>query len=131
MAFTQVSATNTWYEDQLLTAAAPTTATDGVPVHDLDAVTVQVEAEATRTLSGGGNLRCYIYDPTIAAWSRLPECDLAVSTASIRRLAFAPLAVSAPTRGSRVAFIADAVTVSAGTTVRVHLIGYAPRTRGF
>lgn len=129
MAFTQIEGRNTWYEDQVLTAAAPTTIADGIPLQNLDGLTVQVQANATRTLSGAGSLRCYIWDPDVALWSRLPENDLAVSTASVRCLAFAPFAMTSPSKGSRVCFVTDSVTVSAGTTVRVNLIGYCAATR--
>jgi hypothetical protein len=123
MAATQYSANDAWYEDLALSAAAPSAATDGIPLTGLKAVQVIVSANATRTLSGAGNLRVYIYDPTVARWVRVPALDLAVSTSGVRDLAFEAFAVSGERSGARLAVIPDSVTVSAGTDVRVHLLG--------
>jgi hypothetical protein len=123
VAYTQVSAQNAWYEDQSLTGTPPTTsATDGVSLSGLKALSVVVEAEATRTLSGGGTLQAYMYDSSVAAWYRVPELDCTVSSSGVRRAAY-NFVIEATRSSARIAFVPDSVTVSAGTTVRVHILG--------
>lgn len=124
MAFTQNSADLSWYESQLLTRAAPTTdATEGVPLHDLKGITIVVQAEATRTLSGAGNLRCYLYDPALTLWFRVPALDLAVNTSGVRQMGFEAESITGKRKATRLLYAADGVTVSAGTTVTVHILG--------
>jgi len=122
VAFTQSSAANAWYEDQNLTAAAPSAASDGVLLKDIDSLVVVVEANSGQTLSGAGNLRCYLYDPLVAGWFRVTANDQAVTTSGVRRVGYSLDVIGCRT-GSRVVFVTDSVTVSSGTTVRVYLLG--------
>lgn len=123
MAATQYSASNAWYEDLGLSASAPSGATAGIPLTSLKSIQVAVSADSGATLSGAGTLQAYFYDATFARWARVPALDLAVSTASVRDLAFESFAVTGERSGARIAFVPAAVTVSAGTTVRVHILG--------
>src|SRR5687767_9504547 len=122
MAWTQVSGKETYYEDQALTRAVPSTdATEGAPLKDADAFTVVLEANETRTLSGAGSLVGYIYDETVAAWVPCPELTQTVTTSAVRRVAY-NYVCSGSARGARVQFACSGVTVSAGTTARVYII---------
>ena len=68
--------------------------TEGLPLKDLDAVFVVIEADNGATLLNTGNLRCYILETTANrgcnAWVRRPSWDIAVPAAPAgqRRLAF-------------------------------------------
>lgn len=123
MAATQYSANNAWYEDLGLSAAAPSAATDGIPLTGLKSVQITVSADSGQTLSGAGTIRVYLYDSTLGRWARCPELDMSVSTASVRDLAFAALSMDGERSGARAAFVPNSVTVSSGTTVRVHVFG--------
>jgi hypothetical protein len=112
-----------WYEDQALTRTAPSAATDGIPLHDLQGVMVVVEANSAQTLSGAGSLRAYVYDPIVAAWFRVPALDLSVNSASIRRMGFESEQIAGLRRATRLDYATDSVTVSGGTTVRVYVLG--------
>lgn len=128
MAFTQASAANAWYEDQLLTRAVPTTSTsDGVPMKDMDAITVVLEADSGATISGGGSLVCYLYDPTVAAWFRSAENDVTSITPSAVRRASFNFVVSGARSATRVMWACSSVTTSAGTTARLFIIGARER----
>lgn len=126
----------TFSESQALTRAAPTLATEGMPVGGLTGIMVAVETAtpATQTLSGAGTLNCYVYDTALnaaaGAWARLPQGDLTVGTASVARLAFQADEVLVGRNGSRILWVATGVTVSAGTTVTVYQLGYDVARRG-
>lgn len=111
---------------QNLTGTAPTLSTEGQSLEDLAAVSVVVEVAvpASQTLSGAGSLACYVYDPFIAAWSRLPACDFAVTSSAVARQAFEAVDVLTP-RAGRVLWVPVGVTVSAGSTVTVYQLGQA------
>lgn len=114
------------FESQALTRTAPTTdATEGQALKDLSVIVVVLSAEVTRTLSGAGTLRCYIYDSVIARWVNHPGADIPIATSGKRDFSYGPFAVPGP-RNSRIMWIADGVTVSGGTTVVVHQLGHAP-----
>lgn len=110
------------------TGAAPTTAADGMALaftgKPLAAVSLTAEADASQTLSGGGTLQAYVYDPQAAAWARCPDCDVAVAVSAVRRQAFSAFDVKVGLPGARVAWIPAGVTVSSGG-VTVYLNGAA------
>lgn len=124
---------STWKSAQNTTGTAPGGAVDGVPLKDLSYLQVIVETAVpgSQTLSGAGSLLCYIWDnensSSPGAWSRLPSGDLAVSLSSVARQAFPPFQVAVP-RNALVAFVPSGVTVSAGSTVTVYLLGFAPQS---
>ncbi len=123
MAFTQQPGRNGWYEDQLLTRAAPTTSTaDGVPLDTLDALTLIVQADSGATLSGGGTLDAYVYDSYPAIWVRCPELDVTSISSAVRQASYNFL-VAGSKPGSRVMWKCTSVTASAGTTARVYILG--------
>lgn len=122
MAWTQESAGNAWYEDQALTRTAPSSASDGVPLAGLKTISVSLQANSTKTLSGG-TLRCYVYDSLVGVWARCTSLDLSVSPTGVRTIAFEGADTSGSRSGARVLWATDSVTVSGGTDVRVFLLG--------
>lgn len=105
------------------TASAPTSATDGLGIIDLAAVTVVVQAESTRTLSGSGTLDCYLYDAVLGDWVPCPSLNLNVTSSGVNAQAFPAFDIPGP-RNARVKWIPNGVGVSAGSTVTVSLLGY-------
>lgn len=126
MAFTRQPGRDAYYEDQALSASAPSADTDGMPLDGLDAFTVVVEANSTKTLSGG-SIVFYMYDDLTAAWFRCTELDWTIAPTSVRRSAV-NYTVAGTRRGTRVCPVTSSVTVSGGTTVRVYFLG--GRARG-
>ncbi len=112
-----------------VTGAAPTLAADGQLLADLDAITVQVAAASGVTLSGAGTLQCYVYDPVVALWARMPAFDQSV-TGTTRIMAFPAYEVIAP-RGARIKWVPSGVTFSAGSAgVTVYQLGFERSLRG-
>lgn len=123
MAFTQQPGRNGWYEDQLLTRAAPTTSTaDGVPLEGLEGLTLVVQADSGATLSGGGTLDAYLYDGYLALWFRCPELDVTSISSAVRQASY-NFIVAASKPSERVMWKCTSVTTSAGTTARVYILG--------
>ncbi len=108
-----------WTEVQLLTRAAPTLVTEGLNLRGVVGFRVTVCANATRTLSGAGSLRAYVWDNNLLRWIRNPGIDLSVSSSAMRCMAFPDVETVAAS--GRVLYAADGVTVSAGTTVDVQI----------
>lgn len=119
-------------ENQALTRAAPAasefTVTSGSTIGkslsliDIEGFRVSVCAEATRTLSGAGNLRAYLLDERSGEVQRNPALDLAVSASSVKCMVFPDMETMVAT--GRLIYAADSVTVSAGTTVDVRIRGW-------
>lgn len=127
---TGTTASETFGTTSPVSGAAPTLATDGQPLADLDGLTVQVAAASGVTLSGAGTLQCYVYDPSVALWARAPEFDLSVSTSGVRTLGFRGFEVVAA-RNGRVKWVPNAVTFSAGSAgVTVYQLGFNKDFRG-
>jgi hypothetical protein len=103
-----------------VTCDAPTLATQGLKLDRIQGFNVTACADAAQTLSGAGTLLAYIYDETFGVWSRIPDLDLTVGTATVRCLSFAATWVAAP-RG-RVAYVPSTVTASSNLVV-VYIIG--------
>lgn len=124
------TATETFGTSSPVTGSAPTLATDGQPMEDLDALTVLVAVATGITLSGAGSLLCYTYDPSVALWTRYPQGDLSVSTASVRTLMFEPFDVIGA-RAARVKWVPSGVTFSAGSDgVTVYQLGFNKAFKG-
>jgi hypothetical protein len=103
-----------------VTCDAPTLATQGLLLDNMQGLVVTACAASGQTLSGAGTLTAYIYDTTIGVWSRIPDLDLTVGTASVRCLSFAGIWVAAP-RG-RVAWVPSTVTASSNA-VTIYITG--------
>jgi hypothetical protein len=123
------TASETFGTTSPVTGSAPTLATDGQPIADLDAITLVIDAGTGVTLSGAGSLLAYMYDPTVAVWARASDYDITV-TATTRAQAFASFDVIAG-RGARLKFIPSAVTFSAGSAgVLVYQLGHSKSLKG-
>ncbi len=99
-------------------ASIPTLVTHGVALRDRSTgIRVTLSAESTRTLSGAGTLQAYYWNPSLSRWCRNPDLDITVAAAhaSVRDVTFPDTAIFVP--GGRLFYIANTVTVSAGTTV--------------
>ena len=128
MAITPIINGSTVRFSDTLTGTDPTVATEGIPVKDLAAITVILETAtpASQTLSGAGSLLAWVYDGATGGpggWSRCPALDLSVTLSGKNRMAFASLPVTCP-RNMRVTWVPSSVTVSAGTTVTLYLLGH-------
>lgn len=126
---TNTTASETFGTTSPASGSAPTLATDGQPLADLDAVSVQVSVASGVTLSGAGTLQCYVYDPSVALWARMPAFDLSV-TGTTRTQAFQAFEVIGP-RNARIKWVPSAVTFSAGSAgVTVYQLGFSNGFKG-
>lgn len=111
--------------DSLATNVAALTATSGVDITNAKGVTAVLGAESSRTISGGA-LRCYAYMPVSSnangeaasfAWVPYNALDITTLTSTVAHR-YKPIGDQLPLTGiGRIAWLPDAVTVSAGTTV--------------
>lgn len=125
------TASETFGTTSPVTGSAPTLATDGQPVRDLDGIMVVLDSASTRTLSGAGTLDCYVYDASVALWSRYASGDFTCVgiPASQRSVAFT--AGDLPVKRGRIKWVPTGVTFSAGTAgVTVYQLGYSKLARG-
>lgn len=107
-----------------VTCDAPSLATQGLKLDNMQGLVVTACAASAQTLSGAGTLTAYVYDDTFAVWSRLTDLDLTVSGTPGRCLSFAGIWVAAP-RG-RVAWVPTGVTASS-VSVTVYVVGETRR----
>jgi len=112
-----------------VTGSAPTLATDGQPLKDLNGLAVSVSAGAVN-LSGAGSLQGYLYDPAVGVWARASFLDLSVTASGIAAQVFEPFDVIAP-RNARVKWIPSGVTFASGSAgVTVYQLGFCTGARG-
>lgn len=112
---------------QNLTGSAPTLATQGASLINGAGLRLGVSAPSGQTLSGAGSIAIYLYNPSLAAWVRNPDLDLAITAAhaGVRRVTFPDQPIAVPL--GRVLGVPVGVTVSGGTTVDVtHEVFSAP-----
>ena len=102
-----------------VTCDAPTLATQGISLDNVQGFSVTACAATGQTLSGAGVLTAYVYDDAVGLWSRLPDLDLTNSTATVRCVTWAGIWAAAP-RG-RVAYVPTALTASSNS-VTVYMI---------
>lgn len=108
-----------------VTALEALGATGGVDISNAKGVTAVLAAESTRTLTGGA-LRAYAYlpvtskangDPDVFAWVPYNDGDIDTLTSTVAHR-YKPIGDKLSLTGfGRIAYLPDAVTVSAGTTV--------------
>jgi hypothetical protein len=101
------------------TEAAPSAATDGCLITDLDGLTIHVEADSGQTLSGAGTLKAWLYNDNSGVWSRAPDLDKTTGTSGVRSLSFLGDAVVSA-RG-RIAYEVSGVTASSGSRTVYYL----------
>lgn len=124
MSYTQKNA-HTWYQDQLLTQPAPALATDGIPVTGIDAFYIVLDAGAGHTVVFDSSLLlCYVYDEQLGFWFRYSDNDVIMSSADTPDRYWMSFKLQQPMRsGMRVTWVANGISLSAGTTVRVYICG--------
>lgn len=105
---------------QNLTGSAPTLSTDGFPVTDNKGIRVTVVAASGQSLSGGGTLQAYYYQPTAGAWFRDEDLDLTIPADASGQAGwtFGDMQVAVPV--GRAMWVTNGVTVSGGTTVKTY-----------
>lgn len=102
---------------------------DGLVLGNINAITVSIYPASGQTLSGGGNLRCWIFNRYQNVWTRCSDLDLALSGAtSAPAYTWAALAV-VNRNGMLINWLTDAVTISGGPDVLVRLDGFTEVTR--
>lgn len=96
---------------------------DGLILGNLNSVSVSIYARPGQTLSGGGNLRCWLYNRSQGAWTYCSDLDLSLSAAGGKQnYAWASLEI--PSRNSYLLnWLTDAVTISGGPDVLLRLDG--------
>jgi len=101
-----------------LTDTVCTLATEGGPLDGKKFCSVWVSSIGATTLSGGGTVDFYLYDPSIGRWGKDNlNSGATVNTVGIRDQVVAQLYVGGP-RG-RICPVVQGVTVSGGTQVVV------------
>lgn len=73
-----------WSESQILTRAAPTLVTEGLPIFKVRRVRCTVSAPAADTLTAVGTMLGWLWIPGLARWSRCPSLDFAISVGGVR-----------------------------------------------
>ncbi len=100
------------------------TAGDGLVLGNVFAVTVSIYAREGQTLSGGGDLYCWIYNRYQGLWVRCSDLDLSLSGASgVRAFQWSPMQVHSR-NGMLIIWLTNAVTVSGGGDVLVRQDGF-------
>ena len=93
--------------------SAPSIATDGLSLAACKkGVSVFLAADSTKTLSGTGTVKIYVYDPTAAAWGEVPILAQSVTASAVRYQGFPAFSVSVA--DGRIAAIPSSVGVSSG-----------------
>lgn len=112
---------------QTLTGAEPTLETDGVSLDGVEGWAVTISAPSGQTLTGGG-AGCRYYGPVSSTgiWGAAPtrrwmNCNSALNVTATTGVRDSPsLNFVSYVRGGRIAYVANAVTLSgAGTTVDI------------
>jgi hypothetical protein len=85
----------------------------GLPINDLRGHRLVILAPAGQTLTGVGNMRCYLWHGGLGVWLRNPDLDFEVTVDGERGQAF-PDNMQAVRQGDRVWYLRDGV-VLAGT----------------
>jgi hypothetical protein len=94
----------------------------GATVADAMGYYVCVEADSGQTLSGAGSLKAYAWNPLSGVWARVPDLDLATTTATIRGLGF--IGNEVISRRGRIAYVPSGVTYSSGSLTIYINVGF-------
>lgn len=101
-----------------LTGTAPTLGSDGVDITAARSIKVSIKAaNALATLNAAGSLKAYGYSTGGTRWVRIPELDYVPTEATVEPLAIGPAPFTIFFGVGRVAWVPNALTVSAGTQV--------------
>jgi hypothetical protein len=121
-----------WNESQLLTRAAPTLATEGFDLTRVIGFTVTVRpgtlsagvctASTTATFSGSGQIDLYFRDATIGWYLGDPTTSFVMSASVCSGKTSCSKTFDVLTPRGRALPVANAITTSAGTCVRVDVL---------
>ena len=115
------SASCTWSQTGNLATGTCTTASESAPTlgtEGLDlstcgkGVLITLAADSTRTLSGTGTVKIYVWTAA-GAWAEVPDLAQSVTSSSVRYQSFPGLFLAVGNRG-RIAAVPSSVGVSAG-----------------
>lgn len=105
-------------------AQGTTQAGDGLRLNGLFAIVVSIYPWTGATLSGAGNLLCWVWNPYQAQWTRSPGLDIDLSDATSTPAYTAPAFLNVSRLGMLINWVASSVTASGGSTdVLVRLDG--------
>lgn len=98
---------------------------DGLRLTSMLSVLVTCIANPSCTLSGGGNLVCWVWTAA-QMWVRMPDLDLSLGWGgvTVQQARAWPALRNVSRLGSRILFLTSSVTVSSGTDVCVRLDGF-------
>lgn len=100
------------------------TAGDGLVLAGLAALVVSVWPNPGNTLSGAGNLLCWVFNPYMQLWSRCPDLDLTLSTTSGLPAQTFSTILNPSRLGGFINFLSNGITVSGGTDVLIRIDGF-------
>lgn len=95
------------------TESAPTLATQGLELANVSGFSVV--AETAGTMTAGGVLQAYLYNPESSSWSRSPDLDLVVQ--ALAKQAFSGFQVTS--YAGRLAYVPSGV----GVAVTIYIVG--------
>ncbi len=91
--------------------SAPTVVTEGLSLGSGPSICgIAVIAETAGTMTAGGLLNAYVWNPESTSWVRLPDRDLTV--AALAKQAFDGVWVPVATAGSRITWVPSGVGVA-------------------
>lgn len=99
-------------------------ARDGLVISNLMALVVSVYPWTGATLSGAGNLYCWVFNTYQNQWTRAPGLDIDMSDATSAPAYTAPAFSNVSRLGLLINWLASSVTVSAGTDLLVRIDGF-------
>lgn len=119
----QAQATTTWAQgsDESRATATCSTGSESAPAGASAGLSLgyisgfTVHAETAGTMTAGGILQAYLYNPESASWVRAPDLDLVVQ--ALAKQAFAGFQVTG--RNGRIAFVPSGV----GVAVTIYIVG--------
>lgn len=113
---------------QALSEAAPVSILDGMDLAGAGTCLPLVIANNGQTLTGGGWLRCYYYSRQLGIW--MPHQRLDQELVDVGGAQYGPLEPFPIIHNDgKLAFIADSIGVTGGTTVRVVMLATDRLTR--
>lgn len=100
----------------LTTEAAPTAATDGISLSDLDGLSV--EAEAVTAMTAGGRYLAYLYNPTTGNWAPVSDGSLDLTASAVTQQSWPGFTVTVP--HGRIAWVPSGIGVASDLYICGH-----------
>lgn len=105
--------------------SAPTVVTEGMALTQANyrgkVGSLSIHAEAAATMTAGGLLKCYLWNPFSAQWNECP--DLTITVTALKDESYAGIEVPGAFYGTRVAY------VPSGVGQAVNIFHFAVRAR--